>query len=707
MPDVKHRKPADGTFSPEGASAWDDSHVLSDVAAATDLASHIADGGVHGNLSIDGYLDFVEQTSISVPEADRARIFSYDDQGNTRLAYILPDSTRVQVARDNIFVVKNTQGAGIVKGQIVYVSGGVGASGTAEVKLARADSRTTIGDLLIVMETIANNGFGRAMKGGKLEDFDTSAFSQGAHVFLSASTAGAMTETAPSYPNYSIQLGTILAANPSNGSMVFWPAGERSEATDSALAELSNRISAVEDSAQNYADELHSIQGAQIAALTLDDLANVSVPSPTDGQVLKWNSAAGQWIADTDLQGGAGGSVTSNEVSAGDASVAAQAASALSQAASVLSVRIDSVANAISNEASVRSNNDSVLNAFFQAEDAALSTRINSVANAVSVVSQALSVLSQANSAAHVSLDGRINSVQSSLSTETSARIAADSALSTAISALSQQLSLQISAMSQALSNATSNRISADNVLSAAIASVHSVLSQRISALSLGALKGNSIASPLSGQVLKYNSAAGQWVNSADATGGGGGSGTQSITSALSQAHASLASVVSVLNDKMSTVSNIEARGRAASNTVSAATLTNIGSLSISVGTAGAYIIEAMVNAQALTSGGFAFGFSHPPTGTAGLQYVFHAQPTPNQGTMSGFGTGVIPPGTAAGQTAACSISIPTINTQRPVLIHMYGNFSAAGTLQLMARGSVAGSGIVMGHGYIKALRIG
>jgi hypothetical protein len=49
---------------------------------------------------------------------------------------------------------------------------------------------------------------------------------------------------------------------------------------------------------------------AWAASLTLDRLVDVSLSAVSDGQVLKWNAAASQWLNSADLTGGGGGSDT-------------------------------------------------------------------------------------------------------------------------------------------------------------------------------------------------------------------------------------------------------------------------------------------------------------------------------------------------------------------------------------------------------------
>lgn len=175
------------------------------------------------------FLQIGQIAEPATPPTNKLRIYAVDDNGNTRLQYKTPDGTVVQVARDNILVVRNTQGSTINPGDVVYISGGVGASGTAEVKLAKADADTTMPAAAIVMETIANNGFGRVMAFGKVSGLNTAAFAEGARLFLSASTAGALTATAPAHPNLRQRIAIVINSHATQGVLLVAPAGVRGD----------------------------------------------------------------------------------------------------------------------------------------------------------------------------------------------------------------------------------------------------------------------------------------------------------------------------------------------------------------------------------------------------------------------------------------------------------------------------------------------
>jgi hypothetical protein len=248
---------------------------------------------------------------------------------------------------------------------------------------------------------------------------------------------------------------------------------------------------------------------------------------------------------------GGGGSVTSTEVSAGDAAVSLQAASALSQALSVLSVT-----------------------------DAALSVRGDSVWSAISVLRSVISARSTGDVSTH-GMQSIVNALSSRIaagggsvtSTEVSAgdaavSLQAASALSQALSTVSVAVAAVSAQAASAIASEISNRTSADNAVSNA-ASANAISIRN--AQSIGGHANVSIASPTSTQVLKYNSAAAQWVNSADATVGGASVTSTELSAALAvsvrsfsasgSATTSVKGLQSALNQLSNSMSNAMSAG--------------------------------------------------------------------------------------------------------------------------------------------------
>jgi hypothetical protein len=115
-----------------------------------------------------------------------------------------------------IITAKVSEVGGITKGQVVYLNGSQG--GTPLVTLADNTDFTKADLIGIATETKTNNSTILVTTNGLLDDFDTSAFSDGDIVYLG--TAGAMTNIHPSGINAVQRLGTITYPHSSQGSMI-------------------------------------------------------------------------------------------------------------------------------------------------------------------------------------------------------------------------------------------------------------------------------------------------------------------------------------------------------------------------------------------------------------------------------------------------------------------------------------------------------
>ena len=169
------------------------------------------------NLSVTGYADFTGIANPAAPAAGTARFHSATMQGFTRFEQDNEASTNLTLGRDNVLVAKNTSGSDIAKGRAVYVTGSTG--NVPNIALAKADSITTLPAMGMTLDAIGNNNFGQVMKLGVIGMFDTSAFTTGDRLFVSAATAGALTATRPALPNYVQRVGSVLVSGVGNGSL--------------------------------------------------------------------------------------------------------------------------------------------------------------------------------------------------------------------------------------------------------------------------------------------------------------------------------------------------------------------------------------------------------------------------------------------------------------------------------------------------------
>ena len=169
------------------------------------------------SLSSPTITDYVAYTPTTAPTYAEGRVF-YDSSAHTLNYYNDNSQMSLNIGQEQIVRVRNQSGAQINNGTVVYVSGATGQ--TPLISKAIATSYTTADVIGVTTTDIADNGFGYVTISGTVNDLDTSAFSDGAAVYLSASTAGAYTATEPTTPNYSIQVGVVIYSHGVHGKLL-------------------------------------------------------------------------------------------------------------------------------------------------------------------------------------------------------------------------------------------------------------------------------------------------------------------------------------------------------------------------------------------------------------------------------------------------------------------------------------------------------
>lgn len=156
------------------------------------------------------------------------------------------------------FIVVNKSGGTINKGEVVYVSGAQGNRVAVKKALASQDSLSA-NTLGVMDETVANNGEGYCVAEGLVSGINTSAFTEGAALYLSPTTAGGITQTKTTAPDHLVLIGYCVKSNNASGEI-----------------------------------SVHIQNGYE-----LGELHDVYVPSPTNGQVLTYNTTNERWQAAT------------------------------------------------------------------------------------------------------------------------------------------------------------------------------------------------------------------------------------------------------------------------------------------------------------------------------------------------------------------------------------------------------------------------
>jgi len=139
-------------------------------------------------------------------DTSRMAVATYDSDGDG----FVDDAEAVSIA------VRNITGVAMTKVQAVYVSGATGQ--TATVALAKADAEATSANTIgLLLADIANNANGNAVLIGRIEGVDTSAFADGALLYLSPTVAGGMTSTKPAAPNQLVFIGYVTYSHATQG----------------------------------------------------------------------------------------------------------------------------------------------------------------------------------------------------------------------------------------------------------------------------------------------------------------------------------------------------------------------------------------------------------------------------------------------------------------------------------------------------------
>ena len=154
--------------------------------------------------------------------------------------------------------VRNNSGATLTKGTVVYINGAVGQLPTVAKALATSDATSAQTQGLITSD-ISNNSNGYVTIVGLVTNIDTSAYSDGQQLYLSGTTAGAMTSTKPYAPIHLVYVGVVVHAHPTQGK--------------------------IQVKVQN--------------GYELDELHDVAAQSPVNGQTIVYNSSTDLWEKNT------------------------------------------------------------------------------------------------------------------------------------------------------------------------------------------------------------------------------------------------------------------------------------------------------------------------------------------------------------------------------------------------------------------------
>jgi len=196
-----------------GASTASGARTNLGAAASGANSDIISMSGITGGISTVDYVGF----DTTYTTALTAGQLGWD--GNNTLGLGMAGGNVIQkIGEDQFYYVKAS--SAITKGQVIMLTGAVGASGviTAAPAASVTDGFSILG---IAAENIAVNAFGLIQFEGTLRGFDTSAFTDGDTLYYNPLVTGGLTATKPSAPNVKVQVCVVInAGNGGNGSVL-------------------------------------------------------------------------------------------------------------------------------------------------------------------------------------------------------------------------------------------------------------------------------------------------------------------------------------------------------------------------------------------------------------------------------------------------------------------------------------------------------
>ena len=159
------------------------------------------------------------QYNTGATEPAAVGLMQWDDEDGTLQFKLKGGNVTLQVGEETVARVVNNSGATLTEGQVVYISAG-GIGDRMGVLLARSDTPVTaLSTLGMVTESIAPGTEGFITVSGLVHDLNTTGMTGGSQLYLSATTAGAVTTTAPPFDALAVRVGFANVISGSTGSV--------------------------------------------------------------------------------------------------------------------------------------------------------------------------------------------------------------------------------------------------------------------------------------------------------------------------------------------------------------------------------------------------------------------------------------------------------------------------------------------------------
>ena len=197
-------------------TAWDGGYKDALVVLPTSGNVGIGVGSASHKLNVDGGVaaDYFQLDTTATPTPTQGMIYWDADE---ETAAVQVNGFNYEIGQGLYWVAKNQTGSQINKGTAVYASGTLGSSGRLLISPMIADGSVPAKYFLgITAEDIADGDDGKVITQGKIRQIDTSGYGAAGNVlWVSATTAGALTQTKPTGSNLALAVAFVVdfAAN--------------------------------------------------------------------------------------------------------------------------------------------------------------------------------------------------------------------------------------------------------------------------------------------------------------------------------------------------------------------------------------------------------------------------------------------------------------------------------------------------------------
>jgi len=191
---------------------------ITDNGASTTNAITITNNNITASSGLFNTLDMTPLAEASYPAHQEGVVF-YDVDNHTLSLYNDEADVTLQLGQEEFLRVRNNTGATIQNGTAVLINGAHGnAAPTISGAIANFEANSQAVGL--ATHSIETDSFGYVTTYGIVRDVDTSAFSAGDELFLSATEIGSGVNVSPTIPNYKVTLGHVIRSHDSNGSVL-------------------------------------------------------------------------------------------------------------------------------------------------------------------------------------------------------------------------------------------------------------------------------------------------------------------------------------------------------------------------------------------------------------------------------------------------------------------------------------------------------